>query len=699
MHRSLFPLGALALATFPACIVAAGDDLMDDTAVVEEDLARTITPANLPNHLTFGHLDDAVGTDLIQYDQHRLFVTSSAYGGAPVMHHFYPANITQLIVGDFALAGSREHGHDQVCAILAGVVMDCEAPSDDRSELWWWFSQINPIQSGEKVVVGDFTGDGAQDLLAYNPSTGGVRLLSRTQTGTFAPVTAFAPGNLTQFNLANKQVYAGEFGQTVGRADLLFVDASSGQVIRFDSATDSSGRTTFWWAFTTATGALATNEQVTVANVDGGTRDALLLRNPATGAIRIMRAIYDNTLLTPVPSSLVSIGQLPITTDSAILGAAKLSSHPSEPGQGRDDTLFFDRTTGAMISTESRYDGSKFTYWWSYTRGTPSQSGWLPKLDIKTALVLCKLADVSRTPDTAGIKSVMTGTGTRGVRDYLFEVSYGTLDIANANVSGWVTSSLKAADSSARKGSSGWKTGDYIADCAAKAGVDPSAYNGHVLVVLNDTNVAFQGIIGYGAAFDYDTVLRKQINQVSHETLHAFGLDHANDDTSNLCGGTSGGTYCDTSDVMGNPYNTDLVYSDGTTTGPELNALHRDALLVIPGNRIIALDPATAPAKTTVTLAPLEMPEAGGALEVRVRNGTSRDYSIEYRRSVLLDAATGTNGVQIHRADATSATATVLRTAPARTLTPGATVSVGAFSMHVDAFDAASGTATLTFTH
>jgi hypothetical protein len=694
MQRQLISLTLSLSAFHAACMQAPEPDDDAEVATAAEEL-RTTTPVALPNHLTLGHLDDAVGTDVIQYEQNRMFVTRSTFGGAPVMHHYYPANISSLIVGDFAVAGTREHGRDQVCAILTTGAMECAAPSDDRTELWWWFTQPNPLLAGEKAIVGDFTGDGAQDLLAFNASTGGIRLLSRTQTGVFAPVTAYAPGNLTSFNLTGYRLYAGEFGQTVGRADLLAVDPTNGRVIRFDTATDTSGRTTFWWAFTTDIDALDVNEQITIANLDGGTRDAILLRDTVSGRYRMAKAEYANGSLASGPLN-VNTGQLPITPDSAIVAAAKLSSHPGEPGPNRDDLLFFNRATGAMISDEARWDGSRYTYWWAYTKLTPSQAGWLPRQDTTMAVVLCKLADVTRTPDTAGIKKAILGVGEDSVRDYIFATTFGTTDVAKADVYGWVTSSLKAADSSARKGDTGWKTGDYIASCAAKAGFSPSDYGGRVLVVLNDTNVAYQGINNYGAAVDYDSVLRGEINSVSHETLHGFGLNHADDDTSALCGG-SPSKYCDTSDVMGNFYNTDVIGAHGWSTGPELNGLHRLQLGVVPASRTITLD-ASSPAKTVVTLAPLEQPEAAGTLVIQIPT-SGRNTTVSYRRAVGLDANTGVNGVQVHKTDPTTATESILKTSPARTLTAGATTTLGAFTMHLDAIDAASGTATVTLTH
>src|SRR6266404_3867095 len=142
------------------------------------------------------------------------------------------------------------------------------------------------------------------------------------------------------------------------------------------------------------------------------------------------------------------MGQLPVTTDAGVLVAAKTAQHPDEPGgTTRDGTLFFDTTAGTMTSTGARWDGTRDTYWWGYTRGTPAISGWPARKDTSMAVVLCKLADSSRTPDSTAIRKTLLGRGQGGLRDYLFDTTYGTTDIAGADVLGWVTSTLKTTDS------------------------------------------------------------------------------------------------------------------------------------------------------------------------------------------------------------------------------------------------------------
>src|SRR5689334_19709760 len=142
-HRSSRRWGmktnALCLAlSLTACL----DTSATDTAEVDQE-NRTTSASVLPNKIVLAHLDDAAGANLVQYDQNRLFVTRTDYAGTPVMHHYFRANISQLIVGDFALPNTRESGHDQICAVLTDSSMECLSPSDDRSQLVPWFSQGN----------------------------------------------------------------------------------------------------------------------------------------------------------------------------------------------------------------------------------------------------------------------------------------------------------------------------------------------------------------------------------------------------------------------------------------------------------------------------------------------------------------------------------------------------------------------------
>jgi hypothetical protein len=681
------------LLSLSAC-VDLDDDLPEDTLGEVEQESHSTSASSLPNQIVLAKLDDAAATSVLQYTGNRLFANRADLAGTPVLHHYFHSPIIQLVVGDFSLAGAREKGRDQVCARLADTTLQCYAPSDDRSELWYWFAQLWPLTAAETPIVGDFTGDGADDILAFNATTGSLRLFDRTTTGTFTQ-KVFSLGNLASHDLRGKKLYAGEFGQSATRTDLLVVDPVNNTVARFDSVTESStGRTTFWWAFTTGTNTLGATEQVTVANLEGGSRDGLLLRNPSTGALRAMRVEWGSGYLAPIPSTTLALGQLPVTTHVGTFAAVRLVDHSSEPnGANRDDTLFFDRTDNKIVETSARHDGTRMTYWWGWSKPTPVLS-WVSRAS-KMALVMCKLND-HRTfePDAEGIKRRVIGVNTGSIRDFLHEVTYGTMDIKNADVFQWVQGSLNAADSSARV-EGGHSTVEYIADCMEAAGITSAQYGGRVLVVLNADNSSMQGPIGYGATVEFDNLLAGELSVVAHEMLHAFGLDHAHDDSGNTC---AGGNYCDTSDIMGNFNPTWFVNAAGYRIGPGLNAMNLDRLGVVPPARIVELAAPTSSQSRTVTLAAIERPEANGALYVKVRTSSTRYFTIALRHNVNYDRLVPL-GVQIHEMDPASSLVTTLHTFPTKTLLPGHTGFAGGYFVTVNAFDPVKKTATITLAH
>ncbi len=130
-----------------------------------------------------------------------------------------------------------------------------------------------------------------------------------------------------------------------------------------------------------------------------------------------MRVEYGSGYLDPIPSSTVSLGQLPVTTDNAVLVATKIKTNTSEPGQLRDDTLLFNRTDGTIVETSAHHDGTRFTYWWGYTKATPTQTGWPARQDAPFALICCRLADkASFSPDKAELNRILIERGTGGAR-------------------------------------------------------------------------------------------------------------------------------------------------------------------------------------------------------------------------------------------------------------------------------------------
>ncbi len=78
------------------------------------------------------------------------------------------------------------------------------------------------ILPDEKIIVGDFDGNGANDFLLYRPSLGTFRMFTRTDATqavkqSFEAMSGFAPGGLGNGNFVNFQLRAGQWGTIGGR--------------------------------------------------------------------------------------------------------------------------------------------------------------------------------------------------------------------------------------------------------------------------------------------------------------------------------------------------------------------------------------------------------------------------------------------------------------------------------------------------
>lgn len=604
-----------------------------------EARVKSNTQVRLPHDLYLGDVDGDGSADFLQVAGNRLFVFRTNYEATGILHHYFPTNISRLIIGDFV-----NRGRDQVCAILTDGSFQCYAISDDLQSLWWGLTQPNFIADDEHGIVGDFDGDGADDILVYKPSTGTLRMYTQMVTGYFTPMPNFSLGDLAGVNLANKLILAGEFGQAAGRDDLLVLDATNGQVTRLDSVTDGSGYKTFWWAFTTNPGAFSTDEQVSVANVDGSALDSIVLRSTSTGNYRMFRAAYSGGYLAPVTN--VTTGQLPVTTDRGQGFFARLKYLRSElGGTVRDDMLFFNYRTRRVIKTDARYDGSRYTYWWAYTKGTPTYNvGWPAMQEDKWVMLLCKYSDQLGEPATMDFFEQFftgAGVGAGGMVDYFREISYGRVDLSSSEVKGWYTIPLTFND--ARNNISRDWAGGASAACKNASGIDVRNYRG--VVVLMNTPFNLNSAASGNEVYLDDL----NLSTLAQEMLHVYGLwDHSWDD--------QGVEYGDRWDVMsaGNvPQFTGprIAGSNGVQSGPELNAPYKLRIGYLPSTRVLTLNP-DGRSTSTVSLAALNRPEANGALVVKIPVLGDPDpnhyYAIEFRQRWGWDAGIPQDTVLIH---------------------------------------------------
>ncbi|MEJ7681313.1 MAG: hypothetical protein WKG06_26380 [Segetibacter sp.] len=94
----------------------------------------------LSPRLYLGDIDGDKSDEIIEIDGRHLYGFRAISQFDPVLEQVFGSPIRGLIIGDFTNTG-REHGRDQICAILNDGSLQAFAISDDLKSLWWWFSQ------------------------------------------------------------------------------------------------------------------------------------------------------------------------------------------------------------------------------------------------------------------------------------------------------------------------------------------------------------------------------------------------------------------------------------------------------------------------------------------------------------------------------------------------------------------------------
>lgn len=295
-------------------------------------------------------------TDLIRFAATQIYVNATDFGLTPVMNWSTGRPIRRLITGDF-------HGdhYDQVCAILDDGSMPCYGISTDRKAGWWWFTQGAIASATEDTIVGDFDGDGRDDVFVYNRNIGAMRMYAMKGDYFLDPMPKFSPGNLTGLP-GGLQIRAGDFGGD-GRDDLMVINGY-GQVLSYASVFDGTNNT-FWWAFTSAGGVVGPGDQVTVARIDNDAVDDFVVRTRSTGATRFHHLDWNNGH----PSQITSIptGQIDISGNSVIRFGSYRGVLGEPGGYYRDDALVFQLGIAGLVRSDARWSGSQYTYWWAYT--------------------------------------------------------------------------------------------------------------------------------------------------------------------------------------------------------------------------------------------------------------------------------------------------------------------------------------------
>jgi hypothetical protein len=167
---------------------------------------------------------------------------------------------------------------------------------------WWLPTQVEAASEPKGYAVGDFDGDGFDEIVTYDHATGANIKFWRYNppTGTFVSNPNIGIGNLTGFSWAGGvELRAGELSgpdaNGTRRDDLLVFNRSTRQVSMYWSAFDSNHQV-FWWAYTWPTPVTA-DEDFEVASADGDSCDDLITMNRNSGAMRFIHHAVDSRRL------------------------------------------------------------------------------------------------------------------------------------------------------------------------------------------------------------------------------------------------------------------------------------------------------------------------------------------------------------------------------------------------------------------
>lgn len=237
-------------------------------------------------------------------------------------------------------------------------------------------------QQTHAYTVGDFDGDGLDELLTYNGSNGGdAMVFEYTPSGSlqgFWNKSDFDRGNLAGFYAPGAiTMFVGNFADHSGegrRDDLFVFNHTTRNAWVFHARRDGAGKTTFW-VRSNVTGSLTSgNEWPTIADADGNGFEDLILHDRYYGNLRFL-SLGDFSHFQPLPYGSPVQGQLPWfgSATEHYLFFAELTTFAEGGGsERRDDVLAFIVPWNQYRAYDARFCASGCgspmkTYWWRWS--------------------------------------------------------------------------------------------------------------------------------------------------------------------------------------------------------------------------------------------------------------------------------------------------------------------------------------------
>lgn len=320
-------------------------------------------PTAMLTNTYFGDINRDGLDDIIYFRKDSICVMKADCGNTRILKQIFPFNIQRLIVGQFL-----PYEADQIILLTEKNQLITYLHADGEKKLSKWFIQENFIHEDDKIIIGDFTGNGSQDILVFTPREGklSLRVLNTTKTQ-FITHPRFSIGEIKNIELSDKSILVGQFGHDTLTDDLLIVN-KEGLICRFDCL-QIHDSITFKWIFKAE---LPFNKStfIDVGNVDGGCFDEILVVK--NRAYKFYSATFEKGYLKEVKD--ICPGDLkPYKYFQPVFGKFSHTTH--RYNENRDGIMLIHPKYKLMAYMQPRYnvDKKKKTYLWDYTQFGPHQ--------------------------------------------------------------------------------------------------------------------------------------------------------------------------------------------------------------------------------------------------------------------------------------------------------------------------------------
>jgi len=303
---------------------------------------------------------DKVYAATTEYTSHGLGYYKSVYG-----------NHNRVLSGKFFGGATRDFLCGQGPQDIINHGVECFMLLGDRSLYQFW--QHDFIFT-DQIIVGDYNGDGYDDILCYAPLTGVFRAFTLNHSDIFyrqgfIPIPNWAPGNLGT-SLLRMDIRIGEFGVPNGISDLIAYDSTNGAVAVFAGVWDGSSFT-FWWWFSITGGFGGPSYELAVGDVNGDGLDDAVLHDWINGGPIKAYTVSWSSSTGAMPPLAINQGDISTGTNCRLFFAKVISVAGEDNGRTskRDDIMILSRASPILwLRYDARFDGTKQTYWWSYTQ-------------------------------------------------------------------------------------------------------------------------------------------------------------------------------------------------------------------------------------------------------------------------------------------------------------------------------------------